>query len=247
MARADHSRWLLTRAADDAAEDVAALRAHGVAAVSLPCVEFSALPWPTWPAHPGTPLFVLTSRRAAQALLESGEDLSQVRLAATAPATAALLQRARLPVLVTAAGGAEGLARAVVARWEAAGRPAWHCHYPTSDAGAHAAEQAAALALLERVGPVERRAVYRTQPTPNLAQALGRHTQGAWCPTFHSPSAVSAFVAAVPHGARAPEHVVCFGASTARAWDGARQPGWPAAIDSTHVVDTILTLEHRKP
>lgn len=234
-------RWLVTRAAEDAEAELGALREAGLRALGVPCVAFESLPWPRWRATAGEPLYVLTSRRAARAWLAAGEG--GALLAATAPQTAALLDDAAAPVLVRALGGALGLAVALRDAWRAAGEPRWALRYPTSDAGEASPEQARALDVLAAVGPVERRVVYRTKAPRGLGRALGAALREPWSVTFHSPSAVAAFLAHRPAAAPPPAHVVCVGASTARAWQARRARGWPTAVESSHAVHTVLSLE----
>lgn len=237
----------MTREADDTASDAAALSRAGVPWASVPCIECVLKPWPAWPVRPGTPVLFFSSRRAARAYPpEAAGDGSLVT--AVAPSTSAWLTEHGHAVELTAVGGAVALAKVVVAAWEARGRPAWHVRYPTSDAGQLSAEQAQAVALLERVGPVDRAVVYETGGPAGLEERLAPWLQSAYRLSFSSPSAVKAFLAACPRGAQTPAAVVCYGASTVRAWDVGRPEGWPPAEPAeTSVVDSILSHKERNP
>jgi uroporphyrinogen-III synthase len=233
--------WLITREADDARADCGALAERGVEAQPLPCVEFEGLEWPRWVQRPGTPLTVLSSKQAAQRYLAQPDRAGLV--AAMAPVTAGLLATHGTSCTVVATGGAVALAQAVWATWTLLGQPAWHLRWPTSDVGLGTREQGEALALLSRVGPVERAAVYRTRPPEGLAEALHRSLRRPWSATFSSPSAVEAFVAGAPEDAVAPGNVICLGRSTARAWEAQRRPGWCDALLTTSLLDTVVSLE----
>jgi uroporphyrinogen-III synthase len=233
--------WLITREAEDARADCAALAERGVEAWPVPCVEFQALPWPRWTPGPGTPLTVLSSKQAAQRYLEQPDR--QGLKAGMAPVTADLLARHGVSCTVVARGGAVALAEAVRAAWTLGGQPSWHVRWPTSDLGALTAEQGEALEVLKRVGPVQRAAVYRTRAPVGLADELHGLLKGPWSATFSSPSAVQAFVEAAPRDARAPLHVICLGRSTLRAWEAGRRPGWVEALLTSSLLDTVVSLE----
>jgi uroporphyrinogen-III synthase len=241
--------WLLTREVEDIAADAEVLSRAGVQWASVPCIEFVARPWPEWPAREGTPVLFITSRRAAAAM--PPKDMGRGTngpglLAATAPATRTWLEAHGHPVDFWAHGGAVGLARTVVAAWHAQGRPSWHVRYPTSDAGLRAAEQVQAVALLETLGAVDRAVVYETRAAPRLEERLARFLRGPYSLTFSSPSAVKAFLKACPRGARAADRVVCFGASTARAWDVGRPLGWPVGeVAESSLVEAITSHKER--
>ncbi len=236
--------WVLTREAADAAADAEALARAGVKTALVPCIECVPLPWPRWPAHPGVPVVVLTSRRAAQGL-PRGEN---VRVAAVAPTTAAALRAEGVKVDIEATGGAAALGRAVFEAWESAGKPAWNIRYPTSDAGLESEEQQAAVNWLARVGPVERRVVYETRRPEGLAQSFARVVGGPWSVVFASPSAVEAFSGAREAEWPAPERVVCWGASTARAWERSKPAGWSDAVQAKNsAVETILSIKEQTP
>jgi hypothetical protein len=94
--------------------------------------------------------------------------------------------------------------------------------YPTSDAGVDQPEQAAAMRVLESVGPVQRQVVYEVRPPAGLAERL--RALGPRGFVFYSPSAV-AHVAAT---GIVPQAVVCVGVSTGRA--AKEQPSWPQPV-----------------
>ncbi|MEW5738698.1 MAG: uroporphyrinogen-III synthase [Myxococcota bacterium] len=241
--------WLLTREAEDAAAEAELLSKAGVKWASVPCIEFVARPWPEWPAREGTPVLFITSRRAATAIPPGDAWRSKDApgmIAATAPATRAWLEAHGHPVDFWARGGAEELARTLVAAWQAQGRPSWHVRYPTSDAGFSAAEQENAVALLKTVGPVDRAVVYETKSAEGLEDRLEPFLRLPYSLTFSSPSAVKAFLAACPKGSRPADRVVCFGASTVRAWNVGRPEGWPEGeVAESSVVETIVSNKER--
>lgn len=241
------STWLLTREAEDAALDAEGLSKAGVKWASVPCVEFVTKAWPEWPARDGTPVLFITSRRAATAVPPGdawrAKDTPGL-IAATAPVTSAWLEAHGHPVDFWAHGGAEGLARTLVAAWQAQGRPAWHVRYPASDAGQHAPEQENAVALLKTVGAVDRAVVYETRAAQGLEERLEPFLLAPYSLSFSSPSAVKAFLAACPRGSRVADRVVCFGASTARAWSVGRPESWPQGeLSESSLVETITSSQ----
>lgn len=233
--------WILTREEESALRDCAEVRARGVEAQVLPCIEFVDRAWPRWSPAPGTPVVFLTSRRAAQRYLEH-LDAGEL-VAAVVPATKAVLDERGVPVEVGARGGAVPLAEALVAAWEAQGCPAWHVRYPTSDVALTAKEQALAMTVLARVGPVQREVVYETRTPAALASSLRARQGEAWSGCFHSPSAVRAFLSEAPSAMTRPTHVVCFGRSTQAEWNQHRRTSWPEAVLSSSIVETIVSLE----
>lgn len=227
--------WLITREADDARGEREAWSARGVPTVSVPCVETRALPWP-WPAALPSrgSLTFFTSRRAVASWSAAGQPaLAQV--AALSPATSEALQREGVSPGITSASGVVSLAQAVLAWWTAQGRPSTTLRYPTSEAGTRSPEQAEAMAVLARVGEVDRRLAYGIAPPAGLKEALERAVTDEWAISFASPSAVQHFFAAGAALARPPVRVACKGASTQRAWNSARPEGWPEAVSSTEV------------
>lgn len=236
--------WLLTREAADAERDVAALRARGVQAEALPCLETRARPWPTWAGPADDAVTLFTSRRAVAAWVAAGKP-AMGRLAAVEPHTARAVRDAGARCAITAEGGAVGLAEAVVQWWQASRRPRWRVRYPTSDAGLDAPEQAAALERLSAIGPVQRHAVYEAFAPEGLRARVLEATAAPYALTFASPSAVRHFLAVAPPVA--PQRVLCHGASTARAWDAARPATWPAAEHTEQLVERLITLEEPTP
>ncbi len=202
--------WVVTRAQPDADDDVAALRAIGVPAVAVPCIERVALPWPQW-NPPGPRVVLVTSVFGAKALVKAWPTLAEPRpkVAAMAPSTAARLEAAGIPVELRAEGGVVALAQALRA-WHRGGPLA--VLYATSDAGAQQAEQAQALAVMSLFATVERIAVYSTRAPAGLDVALGAlPAPGAFI--FMSPSAVENALACLP---APPVKVACIGQSTYR-------------------------------
>lgn len=234
-------KWLITRETAAALGECTSLKARGVDALVVPCLTFVPRPWPTWRAQAGEAVLVLTSQRAAQAALESGQRWRLI--AATAPATAAFLTSHQLGVDIAAHGGVIGLAEAVAQAWGARGKPQWHFCYPTSDAGLDRDEQLRAIELLATIGPVERAVVYETHPVAGLAGALAPLLGSAWAACFSSPSAVEAFLDARPPQTQAPAHAVCFGRSTAIRWNALHPAGWSDAVLTHSFVETVVSLE----
>jgi len=198
--------WAITRAADDAAVQCEALRASGVPAFPLPCVELTLRPVPEWKPT-GTPVVLLTSKTALLAVRASLNDFPGL-LAAVAPHTSEAARASGFTVHLEAEGGAVALARAVIAHLHQTRITTPAFWYPTSDAGLRSDEQAEAVALLEALGPVTRPAVYETRSPPALHTATVPERFHAF---FASPSAVEHFLSArLP----APQRVACWGHST---------------------------------
>jgi uroporphyrinogen-III synthase len=200
-------KWVLTRTV----EEGRAL-ADELGALLIPCIERVALPWPAWPS--GALVFV-TSKAVAQQLISQARP-QNLRIAAVAPATKALLEGAGVHVDISAPGGALALAEAV----KRAGPT--DVFYPTSDAGVDQPEQAAAMKVLESNGRVHRHVVYEVRAPQGLAGALRAAGEAAFI--FYSPSAVAHVAAA----GVVPLKAVCVGASTARA--ASEQHGWPEPV-----------------
>lgn len=226
--------WLITREADDAREEREAWSARGVNTVSVPCVETLSLPWPWAGGEEAHRVTFFTSRRAVASWIAAGKPpLGAV--AALAPATAEALRAEGVTPTVTADGGVIALARNLLAWWSARGCPPTQVHYPTSNAGLHAPEQAEALRLLSKLVEVDRQLAYEVRAPEGLKAALERAVEGDWAISFSSPSAVHHFLAAGAALARPPAEVACRGGSTRRAWNSARPAGWPEAVRSTEV------------
>jgi len=248
------SQWNVARGAVEAAPWITALARLGLDARALPCIERAPLAWPDVlvPADAGRTVVVCTSGYAARLVAERraqarwGED---VVLAAVAPATAAVLAAASVPVEISARGGSVALARAIV---QAASATNDHRHaattttrvlYPTSDQGMQQPEQRDALALLSTVsGDVRRAAVYTTTPAPGLAPAVARLPRPAGL-VFFSPSAVDAFVDVADAGLLASACAVCVGESSARAWQ--RRTGTTGVL--VHGEDELPDLRRAAP
>src|SRR4051812_28227530 len=125
----------MTRAQPDADADVATLRAAGVKAIAVPCIERVALPWPAWNPE-GPKVILVSSSFGALQLVQAWPTLSEPRpiVAAMAPATAGRLERANIPVQIHAEGGIIALAQALRDWHRTQGGPL-SVLYATSDAG----------------------------------------------------------------------------------------------------------------
>jgi uroporphyrinogen-III synthase len=238
-------KWILTREAADSADDCALLTAHGVEVRAIPCVAFVDLPWPEWERDGRTPVMFLTSRRSARRYVEQVDPACLV--AALSPATSEYLASASVKVDFTARGGVVPLAALLSFSWSTQGEPAWSIRYPTSSVGMGSAEQTEAMELLRKLGPVYRAPVYETRAPVGLQAELREATGASWSVTFASPSAVTTFLAALPEAPVAPEHIVCFGRSTQRAWNLHRPEHWREAVFTSNVVDTVVSLEEHHP
>lgn len=212
-------RWTITRAAAEAEALAGELRAQGLEARALPCIEREDLGWP--PVPEGALLFLTSA-----AVLPIPEQAARSPVAALAKVAQALKLSGR-EVLVESGGGAVALANALAEAWQAvAPSVRAQIFYPHSDLAPEEPEHAEARQVLERCGDVTARAVYRVAAPPRLAERVADLGPGAGL-VFFSPSAVRNFLAARP--AAAPARVVAFGGSTARAWNEARPAGWPEA------------------
>ncbi len=230
------TRWLLTR--EDDAETRAWLSARGVDCATLPCLETQWLDWP-WRDDCAGALLFFSSGRAVEAWQRSGVCRA-ARSAALSPATSEALEAHGVTPTLAATGGVVVLARALEAQWSRLTPPPSCIRYPTSHLGLVSPEQVEALAVLTSLARVERAAVYDVVAPAGLAERVTSLTQHAWAAVFSSPSAVQHFFSA--RAASAPQHVVCFGQSTARAWDGAKPHDWPRAIVTTDVRKTLLEV-----
>jgi uroporphyrinogen-III synthase len=224
--------WLITREASDAREERETLEASGLEVVCVPCVETSPLPWP-WAKRDDDAEVVtfFTSRRAVTSWLQSARPpLGEV--AAVAPATAEALEAEGVKPAVQAEGGVIALSQALLSWWRARGQPRTRVHYPTSNAGLHAPEQAEALRLLSKLVEVDRQLAYEVRPPAGLQQALEAATKGEWAVSFASPSAVHYFLSSGARFPRPPAQVRCRGGSTRRAWNESRPVDWPEVSPS---------------
>jgi uroporphyrinogen-III synthase len=199
-------KWILTRTVDEGRP-----LAESLGAELIPAIERVELPWPGWPA----PLVFVTSKAVAQRVITQKDRPQNLRVAAVAPATKALLESGGVPVHISAIGGALALAEAVQKHGPT------DTFYPTSDAGVDQPEQAAAVGVLEKLGRVHRHVVYEVRAPSGLADQLRAAGPAGFI--FFSPSAVEHVAAA----GVVPLKAVCVGASTARA---ATRPGWPEAV-----------------
>jgi uroporphyrinogen-III synthase len=228
--------WAITRAADDAAAQCETLRAAGVPAFPLPCVELTLRPVPEWKPT-GTPVVLLTSKTALLAVRPALTGFPGL-LAALSPQTSEAASASGLTVHVEAEGGAVSLARAVVAHLQHAHVSTPAFWYPTSDVGLQSDEQTEAVALLEALGPVTRPAVYETRAPSTLRTATPPERFHAF---FASPSAVEHFLSArLP----APQRVACWGHSTYVA----ARPHFPQAVEvSRHRPLAESLVEQEQP
>jgi uroporphyrinogen-III synthase len=230
--------WAITRAEPDASRVCDELRAAGVVAVAVPCIE--RVPCEVVPWRPSAHrVVVLTSAGTVEALGQRIIDAAPDEVAALAPATARAVERLGLKVTVESANGVVALAHAIAARLERRGVVAPAFWYPTSDAGLEQDEQREAVARLGLLGPVTRPVAYTTRAPPELKATLAglRLPFGAF---FASPSAVANFVAASPPR---PERVVCWGASTLRA----ALPHFPRAELADRARPLEETLTQKEP
>ena len=246
--------WIVTREGSDAEQSAQALRARGLRARCLPCIEREALPWPPALAPrrdaAGT-LIMCTSPFAARlviarwpALREAAGD-TPLSCAATAPATARVLDEAGVPVTVRAHGGVVALAGAVASAVRGGPRPL--VLYPTSDVGEQSAEHATALAELPGFADVCRAIAYATRAAPELERALGDLEPDAAMLVF-SPSAVDALSAAATRaGAALPRTVVCVGDSTARAYERATKRHAVQVPRGAELADFLSSLPETAP
>lgn len=234
--------WILTRPPDEAARDVAALAAAGVAALALPALERVALPW----SAPRPDLVLLTSAGAVPAVREAWAGWSPApRVAALRPETSARARAAGLPVDLEAAGGVVALAEAALAAWSSLGAPA-RTLLPTSEAGLASPEQQEAAARLRAHTELMRVAVFSLQTPTSLTNRLSLAPPGArW--VFASPSAAAAVLASPP--AAVPSTILCHGDSTERAVRDLLPPGWPAPVRARArtVVEAVLEIERQTP
>lgn len=220
--------WLVTREADDASAEGAALRARGHAPVVVPCVETVMLEWP-WAnaaAPKGRLLTLFTSRRAVEAWVSAGKPLVG-EVAAIAPSTADALVAEGVTPVVAAVGGVLALAQQVLAWWQAQGAPRTTLRYPTSNAGLHAPEQVQAVRILSKLVEVDRQLAYEVRAPDGLKAALEIAAVGDWAVSFSSPSAVNHFFSVGAGFTAPPKQVECRGGSTRRAWHERRPAGWP--------------------
>ncbi|MBL8915394.1 MAG: uroporphyrinogen-III synthase [Archangium sp.] len=261
------AKWILTREGDDGGDVEALLRERGHQVVRVPCIETQWHAWP-WPADPHA-LTIFTSRRAVEcfarsvATIESsraknsgaaphpdplpqGREGSQSGLgviAALRPETSRALAELGLEPDIEATGGSRALAHGIVTAWPWLSPRPMCIRYPTSSAGLSAPEQDDAVRDLSALGRVERTVVYDVTAPALLARELAAALiEPSWSIVFASPSAVSHFFTATGASASAPAHAVCFGASTARAWNERRPEAWPAASATSDLRSTLEVI-----
>ncbi len=212
------SNWVVTRAQPDADADAKALRALGLTALTVPCIERVALSWPAW--HPGAArqVILVSSPFAAIQLALAWPALRHPRpaVAAMAPITTERLAQQHVPVAIAAEGGVVALARAVLT-WHQQHPGPLAVLYPTSDAGLRQPEQDEAVALLATCAEVERAAVYSTRAPRGLDAQLAAVPAGHGY-VFMSPSAVENVLASFARAGQThfAAAVACIGQSTQR-------------------------------
>ncbi len=204
--------WAITRARDEAGRVVTELLAHGLSAFALPCIERIALPVEPF-TGPGHRVVLFTSIGAVEAAGAALTRSQPIEVAALAPITAAALGRLHVQPAIEASGGVVALAQAVCESLQRRGVEQPCFWYPTSDVGLEGADQADAVRLLERLGPVTRTVAYQTRAPASLPADLLALPAG-YGVFFASPSAVTNFYAAGP--GLPPRRVVCWGTSTLR-------------------------------
>jgi uroporphyrinogen-III synthase len=224
--------WLITRAIEEATPLVERLQLLGLAAFALPCIERRAIAWvPDLAAWSGREtLFMVTSPFGARRLAEYWAQLKgHGRIAALAPSTAAVVERAGVVVDISATGGALGLARAVA--HDVAGKGAIIV-WLTSAAGLVEPEQEEAASVLRAVAELHRIVAYETRSPDELGDELKRWHGMRAAAVFFSPSACRNFLAARNASGTGPvlERIACVGQSTLRTWSQLRPRGLPAAV-----------------
>jgi uroporphyrinogen-III synthase len=244
-------RVLVTRAGEQAAALVEALRAQGAEVVEIPTVGFAP------PADPraladalhriGTyDWLLLTSANAVRAVVEKKPAIApRLRVASAGPATTAAIG-SLLPGTVIAAEagegfGAEGLARSLSA-FDVTGA---RMLFPVSDRS----PAALAATLRARGAIVDVVVAYRTMVPEGAAAAIAREiTRGLDAVTFASPSAIEAF-ADVDAAGRARMPAVAIGATTATAARAAgfRNVAEAASATSGDLAETVAKLLTPRP
>ena len=224
--------WLITRAVEEATTLVERLDRLGIAAAALPCIERAAIGWtPDLDGWAGRQvIFMVTSPFGARRLLAYWTQLRGLgKIAALAPSTSGVLERANLTVDIAASGGSLALAQAVAARPEAQGAVVV---WLTSAAGLVEPEQEEAARVLRGVGELQRIVAYETRSPDGLGEQLRLWHGKRVGAVFFSPSACRSFVAARNASGTGPllERIVCVGQSTLRSWSQLRPRGLPAAV-----------------
>ncbi len=208
----------MTRTQPDADADAAALRAVGITAVAVPCIERVALPWPQWSPATARQVILVSSPFSATQLINAWPDIPAPRpkVAAMAPITSLKLQEHGIEVEVRAEGGIVALAVALQA-WAQRETGPLAVLYATSDIGIRQVEQDEALALMRTFATVDRIAVYSTCAPAGLDAALATLEPGLGY-VFMSPSAVENALASFARRGQTlfAAAVACIGQSTQR-------------------------------
>lgn len=204
--------WAITRADVDARRVVEQLRASGVDAFALPCIERVLRPVPRWRPE-GHRVVLLTSSGAVEAVTRALLASDPNDLAAIAPTTSQALRELGFRPTVEGFSGVVQLAEAVEQRLHRRRIIDAVFWYPSSDVGARSAEQQEAVRRLELLGPVTRPIVYEMRAPATLEADIAA-LPPRYGVFFASPSAVSNFLVAHP---TPPERVVCWGESTLHA------------------------------
>lgn len=231
--------WAITRADVDARRVVNELRAAGVHAFALPCIEPVLRPVPRWSPE-GHRVVVLTSTGAVEAVRLALASAAPHDLAAIAPTTSQALRELGFRPTVEGFSGVVPLAEAIeqhLRRRRVTDAVFW---YPSSDAGTQSAEQHEAVRRLELLGPVTRPIVYEMRAPATLEADIAA-LPPRYGVFFASPSAVSHFVAARPVP---PERVVCWGESTLHA----ARAAFPQAVQADRarpLTEAFTTEESR--
>jgi uroporphyrinogen-III synthase len=226
------SPWLITRATEEATPLVERLQLLGLAAFALPCIERRAIAWVPDVASWSTreTLFMVSSPFGARRLAAYWPQLEgHGKVAALAPSTAAVMERAGIDVEISAPGGALGLAQAVARR--VAGKGAVIV-WLTSAAGLVEPEQQEAASVLTGVAELHRIVAYETRSPDGLGDELKRWHGVRAAAVFFSPSACRNYLAARNASGTGPvlERIACIGQSTLRSWTQLRPRGLPAAV-----------------
>jgi uroporphyrinogen-III synthase len=227
--------WIITKSQPHADSLVIQLRREGFDARAIACIEHQ---WRDWAqleqiGATGPALLFVTSRATAARV----EVPAGVAVAAIAPTTSATLEARGIKVAITATGGVQELARAVVdSNLVADGTEVF---YPTSEVAMRQREHLAAVETLRLRLRVRTQAVYTSAAPANLRQDLAA-ARGLGTPAgfvFWSPSAVENFSAA---GGFSPPAgpAVLVGGSTLRRWKEIAPPEWRRAFN--HDAETPL-------
>ncbi len=202
--------WAITREKDDALRVTGELRAAGLEAFALPCIERVARPVTRWLATGHRVAFV-TSAGAVEAVSSALRTMPFDDLAAISPATSAALRAIGLEPTIECEHGAVELATETVQRVRERGVRSAAIWYPTSDASGQRREHHEALARLQALGTVSVVVAYETRAPSSLTAEVNALPE-SYGVVFTSPSTVEHFLAARPP--RRPHRVVCWGAST---------------------------------